>query len=276
MTNNPEEEYDEGLAIFNYKLANLAEKVVPKDWLLGVIGRTHIFFDPKHPEILNAWERQHKVSKGDATKRNTTFSLGTTAVGPDGKRTRIQVSTRLLPPAFPELKRASQNGVRVEKPIAMFFDGRSRPTMIFEHVEGETLNEILTNCPATTEENRSRRIEAIKAALNELGKLHKLNIYHWDATANNIMHSKDGATLIDIEPGYIVNAIRKSSKHEAKLASKPTAFDFSRFYASIDEKLTNEEKTLFKGKISDDAVKFHKKQLEESRKPQAFRLSTRI
>jgi|GEM_PF-2046743 len=276
MAQNNEEEYDEGLAIFNYKLANLTENVVPKDWLLGVVGRTHIFFDPKHPEVLNAWEKQHKVAKGDATKSNTTFSLGTAAVGPDGKRTEIQVSTRLLPPAFPELERASRNGVRVEKPLAIFFDGKSRPTMIFERVQGHNLDEILTNCPADTEENRNKRREALKSALGELDKLHKLKIYHWDATASNIMHSKDGATLIDVEPGYIVNAIRKNSRLEAKLASKPAVFDFSRLYASMHGKLTGDEKALFKGKISDDAVEFHKRQLEENRKPQALKLSTRI
>lgn len=263
-----EEELDRGLGLLNYKVSQIAEKTVPKNWMGGKIGRTLVYFNPDYPEVLNAWERQHKISKGVTTKRNLSFSVGTAAVGPDGKKRPIQAITRLLPPAFPELEAASRNGVRVEKPIAMFFDGRSRPVSVFEHIQGPTLDELISACPATTDENRNKRSAALKSALEELGKLHKLKIYHWDATAKNMILSKDGATLIDVSPGYIVNAIRKTSKQDARLASKPNVFDFSRLYASLHDRLTDEERALFDGKISDEAVKFHIKRLEESRNPE--------
>ncbi len=244
----------------NRKFAELTLNTLPEHWQTVQHGPVLVFHHPDFPEVINAWERQHKTSKGATTTINHIFSIGTGAVGKDGRKTKIQAITRLPTPDIAALELAAKKGVRIERPVGVFYDGKSLPVSVFEHVEGSTLDKFLDSCPATGDENRRKRLDAISGSLEELGKLHKIRLQHGDASAKNILVSPGGITLIDLMPNILVDMARKGQfkeKTTVRLAAKPHIEDCSRLYASLKDGLTDEEKRLFKGKISDSAVKFH-------------------
>ncbi|MFA6330334.1 MAG: hypothetical protein WCX64_06700 [Candidatus Micrarchaeia archaeon] len=253
------EDAGEGHALLNVKLSEPTALSMPENWVARKEGTSLAFYNPEYPEVVNAWERKHRLSKGSTETINHVFSLGTVAEK-GGKKTGIQAITRIPTPDVSALEAAARAGVRVEKPLAVFFDGRNLPVSVFAHVEGTTLDKFLEQHPATTEDNRKKRVAALNAALAELGKLHGLKMGHGDANANNFIVSPEGITMIDLLPQWMVEMARKgkvSSQVLKRLASKPHVEDCSRLYASLRNSLTKEEQALFGGKINDSAVKFH-------------------
>jgi hypothetical protein len=258
-----EQEGDSGHGILNYRFAMLTKKTVPEKWDMLMSGKTLAFINPEYPEVLNAWKRKHTIAKGATTTINHLFSLTTTADGSDGKKTTIQAITRLPTPDISALEEAARKGVRIEKPLAVIYDGKSLPISVFEHVEGSTLNQFLEKVLPNSDENIKKRMDAIRGTLTELEKLHKIKFQHGDAAGKNIIVSPEGVVLIDVTPNMIVQMAKKGQMDQRtkRLASKPHIEDFSRLYASIRDIMTPEEKALFAGKTSDNAVKFHANQL---------------